>query len=73
MVQWVRILLPVQGQRFDPQSGKIPRAAGPLRLGATAPEPTLWGLSVATPEPTSLEPVLCNKRNHSNEKLVHHT
>ena len=69
----VRILLPIQGQRFDLQSGKIPHAAGQLRPGPTAPEPTLWGLSAATPEPTSLEPVLCNKGNHSNEKLVHHT
>ena len=42
-----------------PWSGKIPHAAEQLSLCTT------------TTEPARLEPVLCNKRSHRNEKPVH--
>ena len=44
-----------RGQEFDPWSGKIPHA------------PQL-SLCMTTSEPACLEPVLCGKRGHCNEK-----
>ena len=38
-VQWLRMHLPMQGQGFDPWSGKIPHAAGQLSPCATNTEP----------------------------------
>ena len=46
---------------FDPWSGKIPHATGQLSLKAATTEAH-----------TPLEPILCNKRSHHNEKPVHH-
>ena len=46
---------------FHARPRKSPRAARQLSLYAT------------TTEPTSLEPVLCRKRSHYNEKPAHHT
>ena len=43
------------GHGFDPRSGKIPHALEQLSSCTTITEPTY------------LEPVLCNKRNHHNE------
>ena len=45
---------------FDPRSGKIPHAMGPLSLCARV-------LSLS-----SLEPVLHNKRSHWSDKPLHH-
>ena len=39
VVQWMRILQPVQGTRFNPWSGKIPHAAEHLSLLAATPDP----------------------------------
>ena len=70
VVQWIRIFLPVQG---GTQSGKIP-ALGVEQLkacilrflspSARAHEPQLL-------TPRRLDPVLCNKRSHRNEKPGH--
>ena len=64
---------------FDPWSGKIPHAAEQLSPCATTIEPVLKSSGVSTPEPMchnyrslrALEPVLCNKRSHHNEKSSH--
>ena len=48
-----------QGHRFHPLSGKIPHATEQLS-------------PCATTEPVNLEPVLCSKRSHHNEKPSHH-
>ena len=53
MVQWLRIHLPIQGHRFDPCSGKTPRAAGQVSLCTTTTE-------AHTTERT----VLCSERSH---------
>ena len=44
---------------FEPWSGKIPHAVEQLGPWAT------------TTEPACLEPVLCNKRGHDNERPAH--
>ena len=38
---------------------------------ATNTEPVLWSPRAASTELTHLEPVLCNKRSHRNEKPAH--
>ena len=40
--QRMKIHLPVQGNRFNPWSGKIPHAAGQLSLCATVREPVCY-------------------------------
>ena len=68
-----------RGHGFDPWSGKNPQAVEQLRSCATTTEPLLQSLGAATAEPTchsyggpcTLEPVLCNKRSHFNEKPAH--
>ena len=62
----------MQGHRFEPWSGKIPHASEQLSLCATTTEPVLQSPRGTTPEAQRLEPVLCNKRNHGNEKPAHH-
>ena len=52
----------------NPWSGKIPQASEPLSPCATATEPVLKSLGAKT-----TEPVLCNKRNHCDEKPAHLT
>ena len=39
VIQWLRIPLPMQGNGFDPWSGKIPRAKDQLSPCATTAEP----------------------------------
>ena len=64
--------------RFNPCSGKIPRASEQLSLCATT-KPVPYSLGVATTEPTchnywslqALEPVLDGKRSQCNERLRH--
>ena len=41
VVQWLRILLPMQGTQFEPWSRKIPHAVEQLSLCATTTEPAL--------------------------------
>ena len=56
MTQQIRAHRLCRGHGFDLWSKKIPRAAEQLSPHTT------------TTEPTCLEPVLHNKRNHHNEK-----
>ena len=56
MVQWLRICLPMQGTHVRSLSGKILHALEQLSPGATNTEAHI------------LEPVLCNKRSHRNER-----
>ena len=79
MAQWLRIHLPMQGTGFEPWSGKIPHATEQLSPCATttelcAVEPASHNYGAHVPQllnPTCLEPVLCNKRSHRNERPAH--
>ena len=65
----------ITGAQFDPWSGKIPHAAEQLSPCATTPEAVShshWAHEPQLLKPTRLELVLCNKRNHRNEKPTHH-
>ena len=71
VAQWLRIRLPMQGTRVRALVREDPTCRGatkPVRHNywACALEP--WA---TTTEPVRLEPVLCNKRSHRNEKPVH--
>ena len=63
--------------KSDPWSKKIPHAMGQLKpmallnLHSRACEPQLLSPCTATTEAHLLEPVLRNKRSHSNEKPTH--
>ena len=72
MAQWLRIRLPMEGTWVRALAGKIPHAAEQLSPCATTTEPVLQSLRATTPEPRRLEPVLCNKRSHRNEKPMRH-
>ena len=67
MEQWLRIRLPVQGTwvrslvREDPTCR---RATKPVCHN-------YWACVAQLLKPTHLEPVLCNKRSHGNEKPAH--
>ena len=53
-----------RGHGFDPWSGSIPHAVKQLSLGTKTAEPKgcgCWG-------PWALEPMLCSRRNHYNER-----
>ena len=73
MVQLLRICLANAGD-----TGSIPaleRTHMPIRKlchCATTSKPVLQSLQAAATEPICLEPVLCNKRSHLNEKPMHH-
>ena len=57
-----------RGHGFYPWSRKIPHASEQLSPCATTTEPTChnyWS-------PRTLEPVLCSKKRHCNEKPTHH-
>ena len=80
VAQWLGIRLPMQGTwvrvlvREDPSCC---RAAGPVshNYWACALEPAshnYWARVPQLLEPVRLEPVLCNKRSHCNEKPAHH-
>ena len=61
-------------------SGRVPHAEEQLSLIATTTETVLWSLETTTAEathhsfwrPRALEPMLCNKRSHCNERPVYH-
>ena len=61
-----------RGHGFEPWSGKIPHATEQLNPCATTTEPAVESARATTTDPVCLEPVLRNKRSHSNEKPVHH-
>ena len=73
VAQWLRIRLPMQGARVrtlgleDPTCCRATKARVPqlLSLPSRVCEPQLL-------KPTHLEPVLCNKRSHHNEKPTDH-
>ena len=79
VVQWLRIRLPMQGTRVWALVREDPtcrRATKPLHhnYSACALEPTSHNYWAHVPEllkPPCLEPVLCNKRSHRNEKPAH--
>ena len=79
VVQSLRIRLPMQGTWVRTLVWEDPtcrRATKPMRHNywACALEPAChdyWAHMPQLPKPVCLEPVLCNKRSHCNEKPVH--
>ena len=67
VVQWIGTSCRYRGQGFDPWSGKTPYTAEQLSLCDTTTELAHCQLL----KPMRLEPVLCNKRSHCNEKSEH--
>ena len=68
VVQWLRIHLPMQGtwvQALLQENTTCRGVAKPVRHNYWAHVPQLL-------KPACLEPVLCNKRSHCNEKAVYH-
>ena len=66
-VQWLRISLPMQGTRVQALVQEDPTCRG-----ATKPvSHNYWARVLQLLKPERLEPMLCNKRSHHNEKPVH--
>ena len=80
VTQWLRICLPVQGTRVRALVQEDPtcrRATKPVyhNYWAYALEPECCNYWAHVPQllkPAHLEPMLCNKRSHRNEKPTHH-
>ena len=68
VIHWIRICLSMRGTGVQSLSGKIPHALEQLSPCVTTTEPVLSSPQAATTEAMHLEPVLCNRRNHCNEK-----
>ena len=67
VVQWLRIHLPMRGTRV-----RVLVREDPTRHGATKPvHHNYWACMPQLLKPVRLEPMLRNKRRHSNEKPVH--
>ena len=79
VAQWLRIRLPMQGTRVRALVREDPTCRGatkPMRHNywACALEPAshnYWAYAPQLLKLAHLEPVLCNKRSHCNEKLAH--
>ena len=79
VVQWLRTHLPLQGTRVWALIQEDPtchRATKPMRHNylAWALEPASHNYWARVPQllkPACLEPMLCNKRSHHNEKPMH--
>ena len=79
VAQWLRIHLPMQGtwvQALVQEDPTCHGAAKPVchNYWACALEPASHNYWAHVPQllkPARLEPMLCNKRNHCNEKPVH--
>ena len=79
VAQWLRIHLPMQGtwvQALVQEDPTCRRATKPVRHNywACALEPAshnYWAHVPKLLKPVHLEPVLCNKRSHPNEKPAH--
>ena len=79
VAQWLRICLPKQGTRIQALVQEDPtchRATKPVchNYWACALEPAIhicWAHESQLLKPVCLEPVLCNKRSHHNEKPTH--
>ena len=80
VTQWLRILLPMQGTWVRALVWEDPTCRGATKpLGrnywACALEHTSHNYWARVPQllkPARLEPMLCNKRSHRNEKPAHH-
>ena len=66
VVQWLRIHLPRQGTQVQSLVQE-----DPTRCKATKPVHNYWAHMPQLLKPACLEPVLCNKRSHCNEKPTH--
>ena len=79
VAQWLRIRLPRQGTEVRALVREDPTCRGATKpvhhnYRACALEPAsrnYWARVLQLLKPTHLEPVLCNKRSHCNEKPVH--
>ena len=80
VVQWLRIRLPIQGTRVRSLVKEDPtcrEATKPVRHNywACTLEPVshnYWARMPQLLKPAHLEPMLCNKRSHHNEKPARH-
>ena len=80
VAQWLRIHLPMQGTRVRALVREDPTCRGATKpmhhnYWAWPLEPVNHNDRAHAPQllkPVRLEPVLCNKRSHRNEKPVHH-
>ena len=80
VVQWLGVCLPVQGTRVRALVREDPAccgAAGPVshNYWACALEPAshnYWACVLQLLKLVHLEPLLCNKRGHRNERPAHH-
>ena len=80
VAQWLRIHLPMQGTRVRSLVWEDPTCRGATKpmhhnYWACALEPVSHNYWAHVPQllrPAHLEPMLCNKRSHRNEKPVHH-
>ena len=79
VAQWLRIRLPMQGTRVWALVREDPTCCGATKpvghnYWACTLEPmshNYWALMPQLLKPMRLEPVLCNKRSHCNEKPTH--
>ena len=79
VAQWLRICLPMQGTRLWTLVREDPTCSGATKPAhhnywACALEPvshSYWAHVLQLLKPTLLEPVLCHRRSHRNEKPVH--
>ena len=80
VAQWLRIHLPMQGTWVRSLVWEEPTCHGATKpvhhnYWAGTLEPVshdYWACVPQLPKPVHLEPVLCNKRSHRNEKPMHH-
>ena len=80
VAQWLRIHLPMQGTWVRALGQEDPTCCGATKplchsYWACTLEPVshnYWAHMPQLLKPTCLEPMLCNKRSHCNEKPVHH-
>ena len=79
VAQWLRICLPIQGTQVQSLVREDPTCHGATKpvcrnYWACALEPAshnYWACVLQLLKPACLEPVLCNKRSHWNEKPTH--
>ena len=80
VAQWLRIRLPMQGTRVQSLVQEDPTCRGATKpvhhsYRACTLEPASHSYGARMPQllkPARLDPVLCNKRSHCNEKPTHH-
>ena len=79
MAQWLRICLPVQGTRVPSLVQEDPACCGAAKAvrhnywacTLEPASPNYWARVEQLLKPVHLEPVLCNRRGHHNEKPVY--